>query len=308
VIDIGVILPSVDVQRREGLALAAAARHAEDVGLDSVWHGDHLAVGGDVLDSTIALATAATATTRVRVGTSVFVPALRPLAWAAKQVASLMWISGGRLVLGVGSGGGPGQWAAAGVPYAERGPRTDTALRLLPELLAGAEVALPDQPGQPPVRLGPTTAMPPIWVGNASPVAIRRAARLGDGWFPSLIGPGPLAAGVARLHELRGPDRPEPAVSIGATGTFGAGNGTGAGIETGVDRPSRRDLAEGISRAYGRPVDEVLDVPLVGAPAAVAEQLARYAEAGAHHVVIGLGGAGWQAQCDALAEIRTRLR
>ncbi|HEV7758088.1 MAG TPA: LLM class flavin-dependent oxidoreductase [Acidimicrobiales bacterium] len=297
-IDIGVILPSVDVQRREGLDLATAARHAEDAGLDSVWHGDHLAVGGDVLDSTIALAAAATATTRVQVGTSVFVPALRPLAWAAKQVASLMWISGGRLVLGVGSGGGPEQWAAAGVPYAERGPRTDTALRLLPELLSGAEVALPDQPGQPPVRLGPATAVPPIWVGNASPVAIRRAARLGDGWFPSLIGPGPLAAGVARLRELRPPGRPDPAVSIGATGTFGIG----------TDRPSRRDLAEGISRAYGRPVDEVLDIPLVGAPAAVAEQLSRYAEAGAHHVVVGLGGAGWRAQCDVLAEVRTLLR
>jgi alkanesulfonate monooxygenase SsuD/methylene tetrahydromethanopterin reductase-like flavin-dependent oxidoreductase (luciferase family) len=297
VLEIGVILPSVAVQRGEGLDLATAARHAEDVGLDSVWHGDHLAVGADVLDSTIALAAAAAATTRIRVGTSVFVPALRPLAWAAKQVASLRWISGGRLVLGVGSGGGPEQWAAAGVPYAERGARTDTALRLLPELLAGAEVVLPDQ-ADAPVRLGPATAVPPIWVGNASPVAIRRAAQLGDGWFPSLIGPDAVAAGLTRLRELRPPDRPEPTVAVGATGTFGAG----------ADRPSRRDLAEGISRAYGRPADEVLDIPLAGPPAAVAEQLARYAGAGAHHVVIGLGGAGWRAQCDALAEIRTLLR
>ena len=103
-VDIGVVVPSVGVQRREGLDVAAAARHAEDAGLDSVWHGDHLAVGAGVLVSTIALAAAATATRRVTIGTSVFVPALRPLAWAAKQIASLMWISGGRLVLGVGSG------------------------------------------------------------------------------------------------------------------------------------------------------------------------------------------------------------
>ena len=96
-LEIGVILPSVDVQRREGLDLAAAARHAEEVGLDSAWHGDHLAVGRDVLDSTVALAVAATATRRIAIGTSVFVPALRPLVWAAKQVGSLMWVSGGRL-------------------------------------------------------------------------------------------------------------------------------------------------------------------------------------------------------------------
>lgn len=299
-LDIGVILPSVDVQRREGLDLATAARHAEDVGLDSVWHGDHLAVGGDVLDSTIALAAAATATRRIVVGTSVFVPALRPLAWAAKQVASLMWISGGRLVLGVGSGGGPAQWAAASVPYAERGRRTDTALELLPGLLAGDEVALPDSPGPPTVRLGPASAVPPIWVGNASPVALRRAARLGDGWFPSLIGPDRLAAGVATLRSLRpaAAGHREPAVCIGASGSFGP---------AGDDRPTREQLAHGIGRAYGRPVDEVLDIPLVGPAPAVAERLARYAEAGAHHVVIGLGGGGWRAQCEALAEIRALL-
>jgi len=52
----------------------------------------------------------------------------------------------------------------------------------------------------------------------------------------------------------------------------------------------------------------VLDIPLTGPPAAVAEQLSRYAEAGAHHVVIGLGGADWSAQCATLAEIRTLLR
>ena len=296
-LDIGVILPSVGVQRDEGVTLAAAARHAEDVGLDAVWHGDHLATGAPTLDSTVALAVAATATSRVRVGTSVFVPAMRPLAWAAKQVASLQAVSGGRLVLGVGSGGGPAQFAAAGVPYGERGRRTDAALSLLPGLLAGEATVLPDEDGRPEVALAPAVAMPPVWVGNSSAVAIRRAARAGDGWFPSLIGPGELAAGVATLRSLVPAGRPTPTVCIGATGRLGPGD----------DGPGRRDLAEGISAAYGRPLDEVLDVPLVGEAPAVAEQLAAYAAAGARHAVVGLSGPGWLRQVERLAEVARLL-
>jgi alkanesulfonate monooxygenase SsuD/methylene tetrahydromethanopterin reductase-like flavin-dependent oxidoreductase (luciferase family) len=146
--------------------------------------------------------------------------------------------------------------------------------------------------------------MPPIWVGNASAVALRRAARYGDGWFPSLIGPDEVAAGVRALRELRGIGRLPLTVAVGATGTFGDRGGD----DNAGGRAVRERLAEGISRAYGRPLDEVLDIPLAGKPAEVAERLARYAEAGAHHMVVGIAGDGWQAQCTVLAEIRTLLR
>ncbi|MEV5827244.1 LLM class flavin-dependent oxidoreductase [Spirillospora sp. NPDC052242] len=207
-LEIGVILPGIDVQRRDGITLRDAARHAEAAGLDGVWHGDHLAVGRPTLDATLALAAAATATERITIGTSVFVPAVRPLAWAAKQIATLQYLSAGRLVLGVGSGGGPDQWAAAGVPYAERGRRTDTALDLLPRILAGETTPLHDVPVDP----SPAVPMPPVWVGNASPAAIRRAARRGDGWFPSLISPArsPRAAPSSPTWppSTTGPSRP----------------------------------------------------------------------------------------------------
>ncbi|WP_236667167.1 MULTISPECIES: LLM class flavin-dependent oxidoreductase [unclassified Nonomuraea] len=176
--DIGVILPGVAVQRRDGLDLGAAARHAEAAGLDGVWHGDHLAVGGPTLDAPIALATAAAVTTRVRIGTSVFIPAIRPLVWAAKQIAALQHVSGGRLVLGVGSGGGPGQWAAAGIPYAERGPRTDTALELLPRLPAGERTELRDEPGNPPVELAPPACSTPRADRSGIVVAVYAALQL----------------------------------------------------------------------------------------------------------------------------------
>ncbi|MEU4830878.1 LLM class flavin-dependent oxidoreductase [Streptosporangium sp. NPDC023615] len=293
--NIGVILPSVTVQREQRLDLATAARHAEDTGLDGVWHGDHLATGAPSLDCAVALAVAASATTRIRIGASVFVPAIRPLAWTAKQVASLQHVSGDRLVLGVGSGGGAGQWAAAGVPYGERGRRTDTALELLPRLLAGETVTLADQPGE--VRLDPAVTVPPIWVGNASAVALRRAARYGDGWFPSMVPPAEVASGRARLAELAASHgRPGPSVTVGATGALGSGPGL----------PTRESIASGIA-GYGISPEEALRLPVLGEPARAAEHLAAYRDAGARHVVLGIAGGDWREQCDLLAETRALL-
>jgi alkanesulfonate monooxygenase SsuD/methylene tetrahydromethanopterin reductase-like flavin-dependent oxidoreductase (luciferase family) len=291
--EVGVVLP---VGGRP--PLAEAARLAEAAGLDSVWVGDHLATGAPSLDNPVALATAAAVTDRVRIGAGVFVPGLRPLAWAAKQVASLQVVSGGRLVLGVGSGGGAAQWAAAGVPFDRRGPRTDTALRLLPDLLAGRPTVLPDEPGRPTVELAPAVEVPPIWVGNAGPVALRRAATSADGWFPSLIGPADVEAGARRLVELAAEaGRPTPTIAIGATGALGDGPGV----------PTRSALAGQIAAVYGRPVDEVAAVPLTGSPADAAEALDAYRRAGATHAVVGLAGPDWPAQVALLAETRRLL-
>ncbi|GAA3417834.1 LLM class flavin-dependent oxidoreductase [Streptosporangium vulgare] len=293
--DIGVILPSVAVQREQRLDLGTAARHAEEAGLDGVWHGDHLATGAASLDCAVALAVAAGATTRIRIGASVFVPAIRPLAWSAKQIASLQHVSGGRLVLGVGSGGGAGQWAAAGVPYGERGRRTDTALQLLPRLLAGEAVTLVDEAAE--IRLEPAVPPPPIWVGNASAVAVRRAARHGDGWFPSMVPPAAVASGRIRLAELAAAHgRPEPVVAVGATGVLGSAPGL----------PTRASIASGIT-GYGIPLEEATRLPVTGEPARAAEQLAAYREAGARHVVLGFAGGDWREQCDLLAEARALL-
>lgn len=273
---IGVILPSVS----SGIDLREAARHAEDAGLDGVWHGDHLAA--PTLDVTIALATAAAVTSRITVGASVLVPAIRPLAWTAKQVATLQYVSGGRLVLGVGSGGGPGQWALAGVPYEERGPRTDAALDRLPGMLTG--------------ELSPPVPMPPVWVGNASGVAIRRAARAGDGWFPSLIPPKRVAEGAARLAELAAEHgRPVPTIAIGATGALGPG------------APSREEIAADIADVYGGSAEEAAEIPLTGSPREAAEKLAAYRDAGARHAVVGVAGGDWRAQVELLAEVRAIL-
>jgi alkanesulfonate monooxygenase SsuD/methylene tetrahydromethanopterin reductase-like flavin-dependent oxidoreductase (luciferase family) len=119
--------------------VAEQARHAEQLGLDGIFVGDHLKPAGPYPESMVVLAAAAASTERIHVGVGVMVLALRDPAWAAKQLATLQHVSGRRVVLGVGTGGavhGTEAWDAVGVPYAERGRRTDEALSLLPGLIA----------------------------------------------------------------------------------------------------------------------------------------------------------------------------
>ncbi|WP_235854813.1 LLM class flavin-dependent oxidoreductase [Nonomuraea aridisoli] len=149
------------------------------------------------------------------------------------------------------------------------------------------------------VRLAPAVGMPPVWVGNASAAAIRRAARLGDGWFPSLISPEEVAEGRERLADLAAAHgRPTPLVAIGGTSALGSGPGV----------PSREAIASGIRSAYGRSLEEVLDIPLTGGPEQAAERLAAYRAAGATHAIIGVAGGDWRAQVDLLAETASLLR
>lgn len=202
---IGVLLPTMSDRNGAPGDVAAAARHAEDLGLESVWVVDQLVAGTGypVLDSGIALAAAATATSRVGLAYGVLIVPLHPLAWLAKQVASLQQVSGGRLILGVGAGGDrhSGSWAAGGVPRTGRGRRTDHALQVLPELLAGRPARLGQDTSSPAVTLSPLAPAPPVIVGGMSEAALQRAARYGDGWFP-LPAPLPVIADQvpAALH------------------------------------------------------------------------------------------------------------
>jgi alkanesulfonate monooxygenase SsuD/methylene tetrahydromethanopterin reductase-like flavin-dependent oxidoreductase (luciferase family) len=150
-VEIGVILrtSAPDPERPILGDVRAGARFAEASGLDSVWSTDHLVASAPILDSTAVLATAAAVTDRIRVGYGVMLLALTPVAWAAQQISTLQHLSGNRLVVGVGNGNpahGDIGWRAAGMPYADRGLRTDQALRILPALVTGQAVRLDEGP------------------------------------------------------------------------------------------------------------------------------------------------------------------
>ncbi len=140
-----------------------------------------------VHDPLLPLAFAAAHTQRIRVGTAtICAPFIAP-ALLAKSIATLDVLSGGRATLGVGIGWLPPEYVAAGVPYERRGERMEEYLRCLEALLTQDPVEFAGEfYTVPPSHMGIAPVQrphPPILLGGAAPVALRRAGRLAQGWI-----------------------------------------------------------------------------------------------------------------------------
>ena len=306
--EIGVVLPTASAPGDLPGDVVAAARHAEALGFESVWAVDQLVGGTGVplLESTVVLAAAAGATSRVGLGFGVLVVPLRPVAWIAKQVATLQRISGDRVLLGVGVGGDrhEGSWAAVGVRRRDRGPRLDAALRALPGLIAGEATTLEGEPGAPTVRLAPGATVPPLLVGGMSPRALARAAEHGDGWF---VMPGPPAAVAEARAQLTAAlaehGRPPSAATITVA------------LMVALDGDPEVPDLDGLVRllsdpdgVVGMPAELVADVVTTGGPAELADLLRAHAEAGADRVVVNVAAGDWHRQTDLVARAAQLLR
>lgn len=297
---IGVFLPTMSAPGSRPGDVVAAARHAEDLGFESVWAVDQLVAGTGtpLVESVVALSAAAGATTRVRLGLGVAILPLRPVAWVAKQVASLQHVSGDRALLGVGAGGDRHErsWAATGVPRRERGARTDAALAALPDLLAGKPVPLPDVEGRPVVQLAPGGGVPPILVGGAADAALRRVVEHADGWFALPVPPDAAAPTVDRLHRLaaeRG--RAAPAVTGSIT----------VALDGDAARPARAEVVRAMvdpDGAFGMP-PEAVDPILVSDGGALAARAEGWAALGAERVVLTLAAGDWHRQAELVASV-----
>jgi len=293
---IGVFLPTMGERGEVLTGVADAARQAEALGFESVWAVDQLVAGTGVpfVDSTVALGVAAGATSAIQVAYGVMILPLRPVVWAAKQVASLQQVSGGRVLLGVGVGGDrhDRSWDASGVPRRERGRRTDAALAVLPDLVAGKAVDLDGTP----VELAPGVVVPPIIVGGMADAALTRAARYGDGWFTLPLPADRLASVAERLAELAGElGRPVPAITGSAT----------VAIDGDPTLPDRDGLVRRLSDPdgmYGMPAEAVPDILVTGGPEAVARRIADLAAIGAERIVFTLAAGSWPRQAELLAE------
>jgi alkanesulfonate monooxygenase SsuD/methylene tetrahydromethanopterin reductase-like flavin-dependent oxidoreductase (luciferase family) len=285
----GVLLPTFDPLRRgEPFPVAQAAELAEQSGYASVWAGDHLKCPAPVLDAPTCLAVAATVTTRVQLGLSVMLLGARPLAWAAKQIATLQLLSHNRLRLGVGVGGEfPQEYEAAEVPLAQRGARLDRALELLPQfLVAGTERSLE-----------PSAPMPPVLVGGRSDRAIERAARFGDAWLPMWISPETLAQRGERLAELaESHQRPTPGISLLVL----------AHVDEDAAR-ARGEAAAHLQGQYGMPLDRVERWTAFGGAERVAEFLEPYTRAGVSEILLLPLGSRPLEQITRLAETVRRI-
>lgn len=192
-------------------SVPAHARALEEAGFDSLWVSDHvvmpMTIGsyypfaedgkapwtGDIpyVEALVALAAAAAATERVRLGTAVLVLPQRNPVLLAKQVASIDALSGGRMELGIGAGWLQEEFEALDSPFEERGKRMEAWIGLLRDLWTGKPPAndglypLADDLVQLPV---PPHEVP-LLVGGHTKAAYRRAGSLGSGWLAQQAAP-----------------------------------------------------------------------------------------------------------------------
>jgi len=217
----GVHLPQAGPSS-SGEALRRAAVLAEDLGFADVWVSDHLVVPTGakyppspyIFEPLTALAFVAAATQRVRLGTTVLVLPMRNPLMVAKALASIDQLSGGRVTLGTAAGWLEAEFDALGVPFGERGARTDEAIEILRRMWTDDHISA-EYPVHG-IRFESIRAKPqpvghlPIWIGGHADVAVDRAIRVGDGWHGAFARPDVVEGIVKRLRAAR----PEPEFQI----------------------------------------------------------------------------------------------
>jgi len=204
---------------------ADVARKAEECGFDSIWVPEHLVFpaempetypylesgqgprsGTHLFDPWVTLGFMAAVTTKLRLGTHVYILPLRHPIVTAKAVATLDVLSQGRALLGAGVGWLAEEFELVEQQFERRGARTDEIIEILRRLWSEKVI---EHHGEfydlAPLRFEPkpVQSLPPILIGGDAPPALRRAARLGDGWIGASHAFEKLEDCVGRLEELR---------------------------------------------------------------------------------------------------------
>ena len=194
----GVITTAATHEEARALALCSEAQ-----GWDALWVGDHVAFTIPIYDPLIQLAMLGAHSTKLRLGTSVYLLPLRHPVPVAKQVATLDRMLGGRLEFGVGVGGEfANEYAACGVPLRERGARLTEGIELLRRLWSGETVSHAGRfyPVQDVRMLPPPAQRPlPIYAGGRSDGALARIGRLCDGWISYVVTADQYRAGLEKI-------------------------------------------------------------------------------------------------------------
>jgi len=306
---VGYLLPTrerVMQGKPAAVPLLQLAERAESLGFDSIWIGDSL-IDRPRHEPLVMLAGVAARTKRVSLGTGVLLPALRNPVQLAHQAATLDQISEGRLILGIGiSPDLPGihaEFAAVGVPFEKRVGRVLECMRLCRALWTGEAISWDGRWQLKNAMIGPVPHRkggPPIWMGGNTRGAMERAARYFDGWFP--ISPTPEIfrqqweeARAMRREGGRDPDAFDGAMYLTVC------------VDDDVARAEAR-IGEFLEAYYpGRgELMKKTQAWFAGPASAVADRLARYADAGLTHFVIRFTG-DHERQLEATAGIRLEL-
>jgi probable F420-dependent oxidoreductase len=256
----------------------------EALGFDSVWTGEHMLFHGPVTDGLITLAAFAGKTLSIKIGSAINLLPLRPPVVVAKAVSTLDIVSKGRFIFGVGVGGEfPKEFEACGVPHHERGRRANEAIEICRKLWTedhvtyqGKVFQLQDVTMLPkPVQPGG----PPIVVSGRSEAAIRRAARLGDGYMPYLFTPERYADGLKTIYAIANEQRRDMSRFTPYHFVFTAVGKT--------HEEAHRVAVEKLSRRYNQPFEDLVErYCALGTPQECVERLQRFVDAGARHFIL----------------------
>jgi probable F420-dependent oxidoreductase len=263
-------------------AFRAYFARAEELGYDSAWTQESVLGRAPVLGAVEAMTYAAACTSRMRLGCVVFVTPLHSPVHLAKSLSTLDQLSRGRLDVGIGTGGKFRPFAAFGVDPQRYLARFTEGLALMKELWTQPAVTfdgefwqLKDAAMEPkPVQ----KPHPPVWFGGAAPAALRRAVRLGDGFFGA--GSTPTAAFAEQVQIVR--------EALAAAGRPAEHFPIAKRVYIALDEDSGRArdrVNAGLERIYGRRIPAIEAAAVAGTPADCARQVREVAEAGAELIL-----------------------
>ena len=283
-IPFGFALPQVSLSEPVDLEpIGRVARRAEELGFQSLWTLDQVLGGSRNLEPVSLLSYVAAITSRVRLGTAVFVLPQHNPVQLAKELATLDVLSGGRLDAGFGIGNENAPHDAAfGIPSGRRVKRLTESLAVMRALWSERKASYDGEFFQlKDIRMEPKPVQrpgPPVWFGGRVEPALRRAVRLGDAW----MGPGSSSIDEFREHvrilrqALEDQDR-DPA-------TFTISKRLYLAIDDDRERAEGR-LREWFAHVYGS-ADLANAVAVWGTEAYIRERIEEVIDIGAEHMLL----------------------
>jgi alkanesulfonate monooxygenase SsuD/methylene tetrahydromethanopterin reductase-like flavin-dependent oxidoreductase (luciferase family) len=277
----GIALPQVFDRRPIDVGLIRdVASTAEARGLHSLWVQEQIIGRSRTLEPLTLLTYVAGVTDRIGLGVAVLLTALRQPVQLAKQLASLDQLSEGRLIVGLGLGS-QASFRSFGIPPEERVARFEEGMRLMLAAWRGQAGFTGEFWQAAPARVEPAPRQwprPPLWFGGFAPAALRRAARLGDGF---------IGAGSSSIDQFRAQAtlvRQELAASDRQTAPFVVAKRVYIAVDRDKARADAR-LARWFERFYGSG-ELAARVAITGSPEACAVRLREVQDAGADLIVL----------------------
>jgi probable F420-dependent oxidoreductase len=263
-------------------AFAAVLRRAEELGFESAWTQEQVLGRAPQLGPIETMAYAASCTTALRLGCAVFVSTLHSPVHLAKSLSTLDQLTGGRIEIGVGTGGRGRPFAAFGLDGARYVTRFTEGIALMKALWTEDRVtfdgefwqlrdaAMEPKPAQKPY--------PPLWLGGAAPAAVRRAVTLGTGFFGA--GSAPTAAFADQVVAVRAAlaDAGRPADG------FRIAKRVYIAVDSNAGR-ARDRINAGLEQVYGRRVPAIEAAAIAGTAADCIRELRQVTAAGAELIL-----------------------